>query len=72
MKKFLLSTAVITVLLCTACSKDRDCVCTYTDVKGETVTLDAQTIKGSKISAKKACEKKDEEWADINGSCKLK
>ncbi len=70
MKK-LLPIATVILLLATSCSKNRDCVCTYKDVTGATVTLEASTIEGSKSAAKKACEKNDDEWADVNGSCTL-
>jgi hypothetical protein len=71
MKKILIPIFAI-ALLSAACSKNRDCVCTYTDSNGQTVTADTEQIKASKSRAKKACEKKDDEWADVNGSCKLK
>ena len=72
MKNLLLPLLVTIVVLATSCSKDRDCVCTYKDALGNTVTLGASVIKGTKSAAKKACEKNDTEWADINGSCTLK
>ena len=71
MKKLLLPIVVAAILLTTSCSKDRACVCSYTDAFGQTVTLEAATIKGSKSAAKKACEKNDQEWEEIKGSCSL-
>ena len=71
MKNLLIPILALALAITTSCSKNRDCVCTYTDSQGASVSVTSQ-VKGSKSSAKKACEKNDQEWADVNGSCKLK
>ena len=72
MNYFLLIIALVFTLFAASCSKTRDCVCSYTNVKGETVTLEASPIKGTKKASKKACEDNDDEWSGLNGSCVLK
>lgn len=66
---YLLTLATITLF---SCAKTQSCECSYTDSNGQTVTLAAVELKGSKKKIKEACDSKSKDWADANGKCIVK
>ncbi len=72
-KKLVMSSliAISTTLILSSCAKDLDCVCTYTEANGDKTTAETVTIKGTKKKAAEACESKNSEWSDVNGSCQI-
>jgi hypothetical protein len=52
-----------------SCYKDRNCQCTVTDKNGVAHPGQRNVIKGTKRSARKACESYNYEYADSKQVC---